>query len=213
MRHYGEHMGSVSESLYGLDIETDTTVDGLDPAVGGVTAVALVGDQVEEVFETSPSSGEAEMLKALDRCLAELPAGVIVTWNGAGFDLPFLTDRADRLGIELGLRLRLDPAIPLRREPLTGHPGAYRASWHHHRHLDAYRVYRADVGPALGISCGLKSIARVVGLAPVEVDREQIHELSAAALRRYVTSDARLARLLAIRRWSHIASHVDGLVT
>ena len=44
-----------------------------------------------------------------------------------------------------------------------GHRGAYRASWFEHGHLDAYRLYRGDVGPALRISCSLKSIARFVG--------------------------------------------------
>ena len=28
-----------------------------------------------------------------------------------------------------------------------GHRGAYRASWYDHGHLDAYRLYRGDVGP------------------------------------------------------------------
>ena len=61
-------------------------------------------------------------------------------------------------------------------------------------------MYRADVGRVLRVSCGLKSVARMVGLAAVEVDRERIHELSPAALAAYVASDARLARMLAVRR-------------
>ncbi|HZA85389.1 MAG TPA: hypothetical protein VE466_00760, partial [Acidimicrobiales bacterium] len=78
---------------------------------------------------------------------------------------------------------------------------AYRAVWHGHRHLDAYQLYRGDVGPALQISCSLKAVARLVGYSPIEVDRARIHDLAPDLLAAYVTSDARLARLLAVRRW------------
>ena len=182
--------------VYGLDIETDTSVDGLDPAVGGIVTVALSGPDGVDVFD----GPEAAMLAALDARLAALPAGVLATWNGAFFDLPFLADRAAHHGVTLGLRLTLDARISSRRDPLPGHRGAYRACWHGHRHVDAYQLYRGDVGPALGISCSLKTIARLVGLAPVEVDRTRIHDLAPDALAAYVTSDARLARLLAERR-------------
>ena len=182
--------------VYGLDIETDTTVDGLDPAVGAIVTVALSGPDGDAVFD----GPEASMLIAVDARLAALPPGVLATWNGAHFDLPFLADRAAHHGVALGLRLTLDPRIPSRRDPLPGHDGAYRAWWHGHRHVDAYQLYRSDVGSVLGISCSLKTIARLVGLAPIEVDRARIHDLTPEALAAYVVSDARLARLLAERR-------------
>jgi hypothetical protein len=62
------------------------------------------------------------------------------------------------------------------------------------------------------VSCSLKAIARLVGLSPVEVDPEHIHELDPAALRAYVASDARLARVLAERRWPGAHSFVDDVV-
>jgi hypothetical protein len=65
------------------------------------------------------------------------------------------------------------------------------------------------VGPALRISCSLKSIARFVGLAPVEVDRTRIHDLSNEALHAYAASDARLARILTERRWATAVRCVD----
>lgn len=194
--------------IYGLDIETDTTVDGLDPAVSPVVTVAVSTPADDHVF----TGTEADVLRAADAALAGLEPGVVATWNGAAFDLPFLADRTARLGLRLGLRLALDPAIAMSRPPLPGHTGAYRAAWHGHAHLDAYRLYRGDVGPALGVSCSLKSIARLVGLAPVEVDRENIHLLPADVLAAYVASDARLARLLAERRWPGAAPAVDALV-
>jgi DNA polymerase elongation subunit (family B) len=191
--------------VYGLDIETDTTENGLDPRVAAVVTVALAGAGFEEVF-TGP---EAELLADVDARMAQLEPGVIATWNGAAFDLPFLADRAALHALPIGLRLEHDPAITMRRAPLPGHRGAYRASWFDHGHLDAYRLYRGDVGPALRISCSLKSIARFVGLAPVEVDRTKIHDLSNEALHAYAASDARLARILTERRWGTASRFID----
>jgi uncharacterized protein YprB with RNaseH-like and TPR domain len=194
-------------AVYGLDIETDTTENGLDPRVAAVVTVALAGPGFDEVF-TGP---EDLLLLDLDDRLLQLEPGVIATWNGAAFDLPFLSDRAALHGIPLGLRLHHDSAITMRRAPLPGHRGAYRARWFHHGHLDAYRLYRGDVGPAMRISCSLKSIARFVGLSPVEVDRTKIHDLSNEALHAYAASDARLARILTQRRWGTAARFVDRL--
>ena len=50
-----------------------------------------------------------------------------------------------------------------------------------------------------------------MGLAPIEVDRERIHDLSREALHAYAASDARLARVLAERRWATAARRVDQL--
>lgn len=193
--------------VYGLDIETDTTVDGLDPGRSRVLAVALSHDGFDEVFD----GFEPELLAALDTRLGDLAPGVLATWNGAAFDLPFLADRARRRRVPLGLTLRHDPTIAMRHDPLPGHPGAYRAEWHGHGHVDAYRLYRADVGRTLRVSCSLKSIARLVGLAPVQVDRAGIHDLEREALHAYATSDAHLARVLTQRRWPTAARYVDRL--
>ena len=178
-------------AVYGLDIETDTSDDGLDPRVAPVVTVALSFPGHDEIF----SGRESTLLYDLDTRLRELPTGVIATWNGAAFDLPFLAHRASLHQLDLGLRLRLDPTIALH-SPLPGHDGAYRGAWHQHTHLDAYRLYKGDVGPILRVSCSLKSIARLVGLAPVEVDRTRIHDLPREALQAYASSDARRARVL-----------------
>ena len=194
-------------AVYGLDIETDTTINGLDPTLAAVVTVALAAPGYEEIF----AGPEDALLSELDERLDELEPGVVATWNGAAFDLPFLADRAAHHDLTLGLRLRADPSITTR-SPLPGHRGAYRASWYEHRHVDAYRLYRGDVGPALRISCSLKSIARFVGLAPVEVDRTRIHDLSNEALHAYAASDARLARILTERRWATASRGIDRVV-
>ena len=191
--------------LYGLDIETDTTVDGLDPATSPVTAVAVATEAGDHVL-TGP---EGPMLADLDRLLADLTPGLLVTWNGSGFDLPFLADRSRRTGVALSLELWADPVISRSRSGLPGHDTLYRARWFGHRHLDGYRLYRADVGRSLGLSCGLKPLSRLVGLDPVEVDRSRMHDLTDAALRAYVASDARLARQLVLRRGPVAARFAD----
>jgi len=200
--------GPEGPALYGLDIETDTATDGLDPTVGRVlaVAVAVTGDDIE-VFD---DADEAVLLDRLDRYLASLPTGALVTWNGARFDLPYLASRATIADVVLGLRLTFDPTLAGHHDPLPGHAGAYRASWHHHDHLDAYRLYRADVGPALHVSCSLKSIAALAGLEPVEVDTSRVHELTPAQMSAYVGSDAHCTVELARRRWPTARLALDG---
>ncbi|MEM9033448.1 MAG: 3'-5' exonuclease [Actinomycetota bacterium] len=193
--------------LHGLDIETDTSCDGLDPRVSEIVAIAVSSDHGDAVFS---NASERELLEATDEHLAHCATGVLVTWNGAAFDLPFLASRAEVHGLELGLRLAVDPRLAVR-TALPGHDGAYRAAWHSHRHLDAYRVWRNDLHRLVDMSCSLKAVARLTGLRPVEVDRERVHELSAEVLDDYVASDARLARLLAERRWSTAEPFIDPL--
>lgn len=193
--------------VYGLDIETDTAAGGLDPAVAGIVAIAVSGAGWARVF----TGHEPDLLADTDAFLVALEPGVLVTWNGGRFDLPFLFDRARLLDVPLHLRTEAAEWPRSRREPLPGHNGGYRARWGRHSHLDAYQVYRADVGASLGLPCGLKPLARFVGLDPVEVDRSRIHDLTAAELDAYVASDATLTRELAIRRWPTARRAVDRL--
>jgi hypothetical protein len=189
--------------LYGLDIETDTSVDGLDPATSAVVAVAVTG--ADPGGDRVLLGDEPTLLRELDDHLRDLPPGVLVTWNGSGFDLPFLHHRSVVLGIPIGLRIEADaptgagPTAAGEPEPARRRPRVVGV-WGDHLHLDGYRLYRADVGRSLGLSCGLKPLSRLVGLRPVEVRREGIHLLDDRQLREYVASDARLARDLVARR-------------
>jgi hypothetical protein len=194
--------------VYGLDIETDTTIDGLDPAVGRILAVGLATPTGPVVFT---DGDEAALIDRLDWHLGGLEPGVLATWNGAKFDLPYLADRARLLGLTIDLRLSLDLTIELHRSTLPDHAGAYRATWGAHGHLDAYRLYRSDVVAALHISGSLKSVARACGLEPIEVDTASVHRLSPADLAAYVLSDASCTRELVVRRWSSARHAVDRL--
>ena len=55
-------MGQQTAAIYGLDIETDTSHDGLDPAVARVRAVALSGRTFDDLFV----GDEADLLRQLD---------------------------------------------------------------------------------------------------------------------------------------------------
>lgn len=194
--------------LYGLDIETDTSSDGLDPGVARVVAVAVSSGRAGDVVLTG---AEAGVLAALDAHLADLAPGVLVTWNGGAFDLPFLAARAATVGVDLGLELAWDPrGYRPGRTPLPGHLGTYAAGWYGHVHVDAYRAWRTLVD--VDAPCGLKAVARAEGFDPVEVaDVARLHALPLAELRRYVASDASLARLLAERRWPDVRRFIDRL--
>lgn len=190
--------------IYGIDIETDTTSNGLDPAVARVVTVALSGRSFDEVFV----GDEATLLRAVDSRLASLAPGVLATWNGATFDLPFIADRARLLGVGIGLHLCLDRRLTMDRTTLPGHGGAYRGAWGRHTHLDTFRLY----GPTAGSSRGsLRSLGRLLGLGAPCGPTDRTHDLANEALHAHAASDARLARVLAERRWSHAARLVDRL--
>lgn len=185
--------------IYGLDIETDNSEGfGLDPANSRITDVALatafggvaLGDM-----------DERDLLIELTENIDTLDPGLIVTWNGAFFDLPFIIDRAKALGLrEVTDHLMLYPQPGL--EPkygyLPGHTTAYSALWNHHSHLDislAWRKFAEDNG----VKWSLKPVMRAAGFDPVEIDRTRLHEYPPAEVFAYVMSDADGARDLAMR--------------
>ncbi|MBK6855378.1 MAG: hypothetical protein IPG97_02135 [Microthrixaceae bacterium] len=197
-------------TIYGLDIETDTRNDGADPTIAPVITVALSGRNFDEIFVGS----EAYILTALDDRLSTLAPGVLATWNGSTFDLPFMADRALLLGVDLGLRLCVDQRLTMQRALLPGHRGAYRAAWHHHSHIDTFRLY-GESAPA-GPWSSLRVIGRALGLtasANRGEARGRCQLLATEALHAHAASDARLARVLAERRWSTAQRLVDRLDT
>jgi len=186
--------------FYALDIETETTGDdpavGLDPSRSRVTAVAIVGADREWLFD----DGDERVLLGRVASWASDPTvepGVIVTWNGAKFDWPFLAARAETTGTELPLRLAEDPTVG----GLWPSPG-WTAQLGPHGHTDIMRDWKAYADEH-GIGCSLKAVAQQNGIGMVVVDRERMHELDPAELRDYVLSDARGTLALAERmdRW------------
>ncbi|HEX9683979.1 MAG TPA: hypothetical protein VGA13_12915 [Acidimicrobiales bacterium] len=184
--------------IHGLDIETDTATGGLDPDRSRILAAAVATEGGTIVLD-DPS--ETRLLRGLDDLMAELPAGVIATWFGSGFDLPYVARRAEICSVALGLRTIADPRAP----------GRVAGAWHHHTHLDAHRLW-AHVRTALGVSASLKSVAGHNGLRAVAEEPARVHELSPARLQAYVASDAELAASLARHQWSRAHVAIDELI-
>lgn len=191
--------------LLGLDIETDTSHGGgLDPTSAKITAVAVsavAGMGREASLSTTVFCGDDEcaLLQKVEAHVRELPAGIIVTWNGSCFDLPFLADRMRLHGVDTALRLSPDPMVVVKYAPLPGHQGGYRARWGAHQHVDVAGLYRA-FALEHGLAWSLKPVARaVLGVKPIEVDRSAVHQLSDEALVRYNASDAVVTLALGAR--------------
>jgi len=175
--------------LTALDIETETRFGGgLDPLSSSVVALALAFDDGSTVV--FDDADEVTLLTRVDEALRSRH-GLLLTWNGAGFDLPFIAVRSRVLGIEtsIGLETRHDPALPVKYAPPAGLGDPVRARWHATAHVDVAHLYR-PFAEEHGLQWSLKPIARRHGLEPVEVDRTAIHELSPAELEAYVASDA-----------------------
>jgi hypothetical protein len=196
------------KDIIAIDIETDTGPchepqlpcchdRGLDPAGTTITAIAISDVFGEQVLLADELGGEAAMLIELERLLST-KTGTLVTWNGAVFDLPFIADRARLLGVNLSLHLCPGPELEVKYAPIPGHQGGYHAVWgglQHHDVQYAFKTY-AEIND---LRWSLKPVAGHLGLAPVEVDRTRMHELSKAELVDYVASDAKITRLLAER--------------
>lgn len=199
--------------VYGLDIETDAASgdDALDPRSSRVRNVVLSTPSKEWTF----TGNEPDMLADLDDALRHLEPGVLATWNGGAFDLPFLADRAAMWGLRLGLRLAADSHLRVRGEALRGHAGAYRAGWYLHHHLDAARLYRSGRRPLIDVD----ELLRAIGLRTASVRREgdgpaDIPDtaLTHKATHAFASNDARLVRVMVEQRLPAAVRHIDRIV-
>lgn len=202
--------------VYGLDIETDTselttaeraaghTSRGLDPRIGRITSVAIARESDVLVWEAETPGAEASMLTEVHQFFLTNASGLIVTWNGSVFDLPYLHDRYRHHHLEgHGPLITPNSRITPKYGPLPGHAGGYSASWRAgdhaaaHAHLDL--AYYAHNSHSLeGSQWALKPFAREHGYSPVELNRDELHRYSAAEVRNYVASDASVTRSLAL---------------
>lgn len=200
--------------VYGLDIETQANPGSDDPPDPHTSLVRTAVLSTAR-GETSFTGDEASLLEDLDDALFHLEPGIIATWNGGTFTMPFLADRASMWGLHLGLRLAADPRLRPRGELLRGHATAYRAGWHDHGHLDAARLFRSGRRPLIEVDEMLRSLGfrsgskhrAVTGTIPV-VSNEVQHD----AAHTYPSNDARLVRVLVERRLPGAARAVDRIV-
>ena len=186
--------------IYGIDIETDVRGGTLDPALAPIRAVAVSTRSSEVTF----TGDEASILVDVDHHLAGLPEGIVASWNGAVFDLPYIADRARILRVGIGLVLCPDQRRRVMCDLLPGHEVAYRATWGHHRHLDTFRLY-GDSGTTstLGSLLGLPRRRAATIASTGNLLNEALHA--------HAASDARLARVLAERRGQGALRVVDHI--
>ena len=118
---------------------------------------------------------------------------VVCTWNGSGFDLPFISIRAEILGLNLGWDVWRS-SRPAKYEPV-GYDFSMRGKIGLAAHMDIAPAYK-EVASSLGCSWSLKPVCNALGFEPVSVDRERIHELSLEELDAYVASDSFYTALL-----------------
>lgn len=178
----------LDQPLYALDIETT----GLSWSTDRITSVAIYGDGVALVVE---DANEARLICQVRDFLANLEPGVIVTWNGATFDWPFLAGRSTVAKLSDWLHLSRNEAIVPKYAPQVGydrvgydgHPPSRDPS-QAHRHCDVAYAWQDRV-EASGCSWGLKAVARSVGLRVIEVDRAHMDELTPAERCAYNLSD------------------------
>ena len=196
-----------------LQFDLETT--GLDPETCRIFLVALRGpDSKEETLEVRAEGddAEAELLMRLCARIRELDPDVIENHNLHGFDLPFLVQRARRLGVTLLLARNGDPGLqqrPASRGAVLGQ-GAERQRTDAMRRsrytmagrelidsLDAVRRHDFSARDLPGH--GLKAVARHLGLSGEE--REYIPGASVyrvflddpERVRRYAKDDVREA--------------------
>jgi DNA polymerase, archaea type len=201
------------DALRRLQFDLETT--GLSPESSRVFLVAVRGpDGKEETLEVSGEgdNAEAELLMQLCARIRELDPDVIENHNLHGFDLPFLVQRARRLGVTLLLARNGEPGLqqrPASRGSALGRgaEGQRTDPMRRSRYTMAGRelidsldaVRRHDFSARDLPGHGLKAVARHLGL--VNDDREyvpgaRVHETfldDPERVRRYAKDDVREA--------------------
>ncbi|HET7543705.1 MAG TPA: DNA polymerase domain-containing protein [Polyangiaceae bacterium] len=196
-----------------LQFDLETT--GLAPEDSRIFLVALRSPEgKEETLEALGAGDEAEarLLQELCERIRELDPDIIENHNLHGFDVPFLVERARRLGVTLLLARNGEPG--LRQRPAArgaalapgaeqSRPGSARRSRYTMAgrelidSLDAVRRHDFSARDLPGH--GLKAVARHLGLASEEreyVPGARVHQVfldDPARVRRYAKDDVREA--------------------
>ncbi len=164
----------------------------IDRARHRITKIVISTPAGEEVYE----GDEGEVLHLVDHRIAVLPPGIVVTWQGSILDFPLIVDRARTNGLETGIRLRADHR-PAPTSALEGLEHPWCSDWYSHRHLELRRVYDAS--------------ARWWKPIRSKLDPEALTPASEASTAPEPARDARLARVLAERRWGQAKKLIDRM--
>ncbi|MEP7049509.1 MAG: ribonuclease H-like domain-containing protein [Pseudomonadota bacterium] len=201
-----------------LQFDLETT--GLDPELARIFLVAVRDPdgnaETLEVSRDDDDNAEAELLQRLCARIQALDPDVIENHNLHGFDLPFLAERARRLGVTLWLGRDNEPGLQQR--PAARGAGLTQGRGSHAMRRSRYTVAGRELIDSLDAvrrhdfaardlpGHGLKAVARHLGLATVEreyIAGARVHQVFGAdpeRVRRYakddVTEAAGLGRLL-----------------
>ena len=187
-----------------LDIETD----GLRAQDGD--RVLMVALRDSRGWDECIVGDEEQILRGLVEAVRERDPDVIEGHNIHGFDLPFLLERARRVGIPLAIgRDGSEPRIGAERQfAVGGITRPFQPVFLHGRHvIDTYlAVQRFDWARGELSSYGLKEVARAYGIAAedrIELPRDEMARLfrdDPDRVRRYAQQDVleteRLAELV-----------------
>jgi DNA polymerase elongation subunit (family B) len=191
--------GLLFDDLRRMQFDLETT--GLDATRDRIFMIATRSP--EGICDVLEDEDEANLIRHLVAKVQALDPDVIENHNLHGFDLPFLAERARRLGVPLGLG-RIGPPGLRQRMSRSGKVRFVAPGRELIDTLDA--VLRYDFSARELPGHGLKAVARHFGIAGP--DREQIpgdriwevYQRDPERVRRYATADveevAALARLL-----------------
>ncbi|MEZ5340080.1 MAG: hypothetical protein R2706_01145 [Acidimicrobiales bacterium] len=178
--------------IYGFDLVTDAVGDTIDPLVNRVVAVGLSTPSGTALYD----GPEVDILRMVDSHLSMLEPGVLTCWQGSVVALPFLSCRAETLGLPLGMTLHEDRRVE-KTSALEGLNHPWLISWHGHRHLDLKRVYSSEGRRRLTLRNRVDPESLIPAVDPLAA--------------RSPERDATLARRLAERRWGQAKRHVDQM--
>jgi len=194
--------------FYALDLETNTNPgDGLDPTNPLTTITSAAVYFGPRANETGPEGSivfddpnEARLLRSLNAFFADpdTTPGVIVTWNGANFDIPFLLTRSKFCEVTLDLTALVHESRKPKYSACKGHSGGYIAAWGDNDHADIWPVF-IPVAEKNNMKSGLKPMAKHFGFNPIEVKREEMDKLTVAERLAYNVSDVEVTYRLALR--------------
>jgi DNA polymerase elongation subunit (family B) len=183
--------------LVGFDLETFTDGTdptgaplGLDPRYTHIISAAVWTDNSHEFFV---NASERKLLSAVNEFFMDIAdkESVVVTWNGANFDLPFVVTRAAANDLKTGISYVTSPLRPPKYRTCPGFDGGLLASWGGLDHVDIMYPYKA-YAEEHDIKYSLKPVTTYLGLDPIEVDATKMQDLSDQELEAYNLSDVRV---------------------
>ena len=163
----------------------------LDPLYGRVLCIALVGEGVETcpITTLANDSEERALLQWLFECYLNNPEIRLVTWNGNGFDMPFIYRRAMALGVS---------PKHFGAPPLSHWTQRYKTD----HHIDLMQVWGGAAGKEF---VKLDAVARaILGESKAEIDVTKFSEMmkteeGRAEIVKYCVQDTRLVMKLFAR--------------